>query len=92
MLCLLHVPQLTKDCGGVQDDERLEALLKDLARKAPDVLSSVGDDSCSTTTGSLSSTGTGKSPTSQAAADLSKIKGAIAGMQQMLQQTRVSKK
>lgn len=76
----------------VQDDERLDALLKDLARRAPDVLSSTGDDICSTTTGSGCSTGTGRSATSQAAADLSKIKGAIAGMQQMLNQTKVSRK
>lgn len=76
----------------MQDDERLDAMLKGLARRAPDVLSSVGDDSCSTTTSNVSSIGTGRSPTSQAAADLSKIKGAIADMQQLLQQTKVSKK
>ena len=76
----------------MQDDERLDALLKDLARRAPDVLSSVGDDTCSTTNASDCSTGTGRSATSQAAADLSKIKGAIAGMQQMLNQTKLSRK
>ena len=88
---MLNVPCID-DGLHVQDDERLDALLKDLGRRAPDVLSSIGDDTCSTTTGSGCSTGTGRSATSQAAADLSKIKGAIAGMQQMLNQTKVSRK
>ena len=72
----------------LQDDERLDALLKDLAKRAPDVYSSVTDDTYSTTTGTSRTNVTMKSPTSEVAADLQKIKGAIAGMQQKLQQTQ----
>ncbi len=72
----------------MQDDERLDALLKDLAKRAPDVLSSVSDDTYSTVTGASQS----KSPTSEVAADLQKIKGAIAGMQQKLQHSHKPKK
>jgi len=80
------------DFGHLQDDERLDALLKDLAKRAPAVLLSVSDDTCSTVTGSTRSNMTGRSPTSEVAADLQKIKGAIAGMQQKLQHTQKSKK
>ena len=75
------------DFNHVQDDERLDALLKDLAKRAPDVFLSVSDDTYSTR-----SNMTGRSPTSEVAADLQKIKGAIAGMQQKLQHTQKSKK
>ena len=76
----------------MQDDERLDALLKDLAKRAPDVLSSVSDDTYSTVTGASQSNMTSKSPTSEVAADLQKIKGAIAGMQQKLQHSHKPKK
>ena len=76
----------------MHDDERLDALLKDLARRHPDVMSSVTDDTYSTTTHSSRSNMTNKSPTSEVAADLQKIKGAIAGMQHKLQQTVKPKK
>ena len=76
----------------VQDDERLDALLKDLAKRAPDVLSSVSDETYSTGTESSRSNLTSKSPTSEVAADLRKIKSAIAGMQQKLQLPQKSKK
>jgi len=78
------------DIKRAQDDERLDALLKDLAKRAPDVFLSVSDDTYST--GSTRSNMTGRSPTSEVAADLQKIKGAIAGMQQKLQHTQKSKK
>ena len=76
----------------MQDDERLDALLKDLAKRAPDVMSSVSDETYSTNTQSSRSNMTGKSPTSEVAADLQKIKGAIVGMQHKLQQTVKPKK
>ena len=71
----------------MQDDERLDALLKDLAKRAPDVMSTISDDTYSTNTQSSRGNMTSKSPTSEVAADLQKIKGAIAGMQHKLQQT-----
>ena len=76
----------------LQDDERLDALLKDLAKRAPDVLSSVSDDTYSTVPGTTRSNMSIRSPTSEVAADLQKIKGAIAGMQQKLQTTQKAKK
>ena len=76
----------------LQDDERLDALLKDLAKRAPDVLSSVSDDTYSTDLGTTRSNMTNRSPTSEVAADLQKIKGAIAGMQQKLQHSQKAKK
>ena len=76
----------------LQDDERLDALLKDLAKRAPDVLLSVSDETYSTTTGTSRTNLSTKSATSEVAADLHKIKGAIAGMQQKLQQTQRPRK
>ena len=91
-MCLAAM-RVVQRCGNqvtcqLQDDERLDALLKDLAKRAPDVFSSVSDDTYSSTTGTSRTTLSVNSPTSEVAADLQKIKGAIAGMQQKLQQTQ----
>lgn len=85
--CIVHIVY-----RQLQDDERLDALLKDLAKRAPDVFASVSEDTYSTTSGTATTSLTTKSPTSEVAADLQKIKGAIAGMQQKLQQTRKPKR
>ena len=61
--------------GHVQDDERLDALLKELAKRAPDVLLSVSDDTYSTFTGSTRSNMTGRSPTSESGSRSAKDQG-----------------
>ncbi|KAK9814374.1 hypothetical protein WJX72_004785 [[Myrmecia] bisecta] len=68
----------------LQDDERLDALLDDLARRAPNVMRVQDENSSESSNHSV------KSATSELAADLKRVKGAIGGLETKLQRTKRS--